>query len=150
MRTLHVTRYVGCPFSATIELAELALRDRRDLIVSAAPALRERASVSFRRVKDRDDQTRRHDALLLAWRPHHMTLFPDFHGVLTVRPKHQGVWLRIQGSYEPPLGLCGRVFDALLGRAIARLTLKRLAADLAVKIEARWAAIRSGSKDVSG
>ena len=91
-------------------------------------------------VEDATDEVRKHDALEIRWSPKHYALFPDFQGLLTVRPHQAGSYLRIEGAYEPPFGILGRLFDALIGRALARLTLARLLRDLRVDIEARNAA----------
>lgn len=136
--TLHVTRFVDCPFSAVIEFAERALRERPSIVFSPAPAIREPGDLRTELTDDLTDRTRKHDALMLAWKPSLTRLFPDFHGVLTVRPQGRGAWLRIRGSYEPPFGFAGRVFDALAGRVIARLTLMRLLRGIARDAEHRW------------
>lgn len=143
LTTVRATRFVECPFSAVIEYAEEALRRRDNIIVSAAPALGELVHVTSQVSDDVSDPVRRHDALLLAWRPY-SPFFPDFHGALTVRPKGRGAWLRIQGSYEPPLGIAGRAFDALVGRRIAYFTLARLVRDIARSAEQRWRQVRAG------
>lgn len=143
MTTVRATRFVECPFSAVIDYAEEALRRRQDIIVSAAPAFGELVHVTARISDDVSDPVRRHDALLLAWRPY-SPLFPDFHGALTVRPQGRGAWLRIQGSYEPPLGVAGRAFDSLVGRRIAYLTLTRLLREIAHSAERRWRQVRAG------
>lgn len=143
MTTVRATRFVECPFSAVIDYAEEALRRRQNIIVSAAPALGELVHVTAQISDDVSDPVRRHDALLLAWRPY-SPLFPDFHGALTVRPKGRGAWLRIQGSYEPPLGIAGRTFDALVGRRIAYFTLARLLREIAHSAERRWRQVQAG------
>lgn len=143
MTTVRVTRFVNCPFSAVIEFAEETLRGRGDIMLSPAPPLRQHAHLDSQLAEDLTDTSRKHDALLLAWKPSLARLFPDFHGALTVRPKGRGAWLRIQGSYEPPFGVAGRIFDALAGRLIAQLTLMRLLRDIARTAEQRWRAFRA-------
>lgn len=140
--TVRVTRFVDCPFSAVIEFAEETLRGRRDITLSPAPPLRHHVHLDSQLTDDLTDTSRKHDALLLAWQPSLARLFPDFHGALTVRPKARGAWMRIQGSYDPPFGLAGRIFDALAGRFIAQLTLMRLLRDIAHTAERRWHACR--------
>lgn len=143
MTTVRITRFTNCPFSAVIEFAEEALRGRRDITLSPAPPLRQQVYLDSRVTDDLTDTARKHEALLLAWTPSFTKLFPDFHGVLTVRPKGRGAWLRLQGSYEPPLGAAGRIFDALAGRFIAKRTLRRLLRDVAETVEQRWRAFRA-------
>lgn len=129
MTTVRTTCFVDCPFSGVIEFAEDALRSRQSITLATAD--------------DVSDRVRRHDALIVAWKPAIAFLFPDFRGALTVRPKGRGAWLRVQGSYEPPLGLFGRLFDAVFGQFIARLTLARLLAGVAREVECRWRTYRT-------
>ena|SRR5690348_16556709 len=142
MTTVHAGKYVACPFSASIEYAENTLRERRELVVSPGPALGERVQMDAKATDDLTDSVRRHDALLLAWQPKHTTMFPDFHGALTVRPKLSGSYLRLQGSYDPPAGVVGRAFDAIFGRAIATLTMRRLLNEIGKSVERQWTAFR--------
>ncbi len=138
---MRATRFVDCPFSAVIEFAEEALRERPDVTLSPAPRLARHVCVASQVCEDVSDPVRRHDALLLAWRPP-SPLFPDFHGAFTVRPKGRGAWLRVQGSYEPPFGALGRAFDSLFGRRIARRTLEHLLRDISESAEHRWRSFR--------
>lgn len=141
MTKVRATRFVDCPFSAVIEFAEESLRRRPDIRLAAAPALGEHANVTARLTDDTTDFSRKHEALLLAWQPRH-AIFPRFEGALTVRPKRGGAWMRLRGTYEPPLGRLGGVFDALFGRAIARLTLRMLLREIGADVERRWSAFR--------
>lgn len=142
MTTVRATRFCDCPFSAVVEFSEEALRTRPDVTLSIAPATGARVHVESQLTDDVSDISRKHDALLLSWKPPVAQLFPDFHGVLTVRPAGRGSQMRIQGSYEPPFGLAGRVFDTLAGQFIARLTLRRLLRDIAGVVEHRWKVFR--------
>ena len=140
---VHATRYVDCPFSAVIEYVDEALRRRIDLAVSPAPLLSARVRMRLRVVDDLTDPVRRHDALLVAWRPAMPRLFPAFRGALTVRPKGRGAWLRIRGSYQPPFGTLGRLFDAVAGRTLALRTLDRLLQEIVLEVEAAWQTFRA-------
>ena len=152
MRDLVVSRYCDCPFSAVIDFAEKTLEHQRGMQVSPGPALTENVIHSTKLVGDRTDRARLHDALLLVWKPEHRTVFPDFHGVLTVRPLRRGASIRLQGRYEPPFGVAGKLFDAVAGRYIAKRTLKRLLDQLVVDIEARYVIERlmNRHREVSG
>ncbi len=143
MSEVRVRRYCACPFSAVIEFAEKALRKSPQMRISPGYAVSENVKATAAVVDDRSDGVRRHDALLLAWRPDHRLLFPEFRGVLTARPRQRGVWLRLDGSYDPPLGFFGRAFDLVFGRAIVHATMARLLAQLGGEIEAQWADFRA-------
>jgi hypothetical protein len=140
---LHERRFVACPFSAALEFAESAVNRRSGLFLSPAPPLGEHADVAVASTPDSSDDVRKHDALLIAWRPQRTRFFPDFHGVLTVRPEHAGVTLQLDGVYEPPYGALGKAFDLLGGRSIARHTMQNLLRDLGADIEAEYRQERS-------
>lgn len=146
MTQIHVTRYARCPFSAAVELAEKAMAGRSDLFVTPSPPFGEHVRFAAVSAPDRSDESRKHDALLLAWRPETPNIFPEFRGVLTVRPKDHGVWLRLTGSYVPPYGKPGKVFDFFFGRALARRTVRRLLDEVAAAIEAAYGQERQHAK----
>jgi hypothetical protein len=141
MSEVRVTRYCECPFSTAIDLAQRALRERH-MQVSPVETVAENVAHATKVVDDGTDRTRLHDALLLAWKPEHRGLFPDFTGVLTVRPKDRGVWMRLQGRYNPPFGIAGKLFDVVAGQRIAERTVRRLLGDVVNDIEAKWSAAR--------
>lgn len=141
MSEVRVTSYCECPFSTAIDLAQRALRERH-MQVSPVETVAENVAHTTKIVDDGTDRTRIHDALLLAWKPEHRGLFPDFTGVLTVRPKDRGVWMRLQGRYNPPFGIAGKLFDVVAGQRIAERTVRRLLGDVINDIEAKWNAAR--------
>ena len=140
MTVVRVQRWVDCPFSAVIEFAGVILHDRGDVTVSPVPLVGEHVSVQSSEARDYTDTVRHHEALLLAWQPPHRNLFPNFRGVFTVRPKRGGAWLRLQGEYSPPLGRMGALFDALVGRLVARQTMARFLKEIACAVEHKWRA----------
>lgn len=142
MTQLREKHYVACPFSAAVELAERAAKRHARMYLTPAAPLGERARFTVASTPDSSDEVRKHDALLLAWRPQTAGVFPDFHGVLTVRPNHAGVTLQLDGAYDPPFGAFGKVFDVLAGRRIARQTMRHLLDDFAREIEDEYATER--------
>lgn len=75
----------------------------------------------------------------VGWEPEADGVYPSFSGVLTVRADEDGEFaiLELTGSYAPPLGTGGALFDKALGKTIAVSTvqalLTRIAADLATR-----------------
>jgi hypothetical protein len=65
-----------------------------------------------------------------AWRPAWRG-FPSFGATLTVRPAGQETELVLEGSYEPPGGAVGRVFDRIVGQKLAARTMDALLDQLA-------------------
>jgi hypothetical protein len=58
-------------------------------------------------------------------------LFPTFDGGLELYRDGRGTALRLVGSYQPPLGLLGRVGDGLGGHRIVMASLNQFLADVA-------------------
>ncbi|HVA26930.1 MAG TPA: hypothetical protein VNF68_02055 [Candidatus Baltobacteraceae bacterium] len=85
-------------------------------------------------VDDDSDTVRKHDALLLHWLAP-SRLFPSLEALLTVRPHAPGTIVRLTGRYTPPYGLAGMLFDLVVGRIIATLTLRRLLTRLVKQVE---------------
>jgi hypothetical protein len=65
-----------------------------------------------------------------AWRPAWRG-FPSFGATLTVRPAGQETELVLEGSYEAPGGVVGRVFDRIVGQKLAARTMAALLDQLA-------------------
>jgi hypothetical protein len=145
MSEVRVTSYCECPFSIAMEFAQRSLKESGRMQVSPVSAAAESVTHATKVVDDGTDSARLHDALLLAWKPDHGSAFPDFRGVLTVRPKDRGVSMRLQGNYEPPFGLAGRLFDRLAGHRIASRTMQRLLDSVIADVEAKWSVARRNS-----
>jgi len=56
--------------------------------------------------------------------------FPKFSGTIAVDAADRGSYLHLYGSYDPPLGKIGDVFDAVVGRRIARESAQALLVDI--------------------
>ncbi len=138
MSEVRVTSYCECPFSTVMEFAERSLKERGQMQVSPVSSVAENVTHATRIVDDATDTARIHDALLLAWKPDHDAAFPGFRGVLTVRPQNRGVSMQLQGNYDPPFGLAGKLFDVVAGNRIAKLTTGRLLHQLIKDVEAKW------------
>ncbi len=75
--------------------------------------------------------------IAVTWRAEHeQEPFPIFTGTLGLEaatPK--ACALTLDGTYEPPLGIAGKVFDAALGRRIAEATAEQLLKEIGGSIE---------------
>jgi len=74
----------------------------------------------------------------LAWRPvHGGGMIPSFSGHLTIAAdkSDDSCHLVLQGTYEPPLGAIGALFDAVVGKSIAHATAQRLVKRIGRRIE---------------
>lgn len=64
-------------------------------------------------------------------------LLPHFHGTVRFRIAGSATRVLVEGSYRPPFGSLGRLFDHLVGCHIARASVRDLARRLADYLEAR-------------
>ena len=68
--------------------------------------------------------------MAFAWRPAWHG-FPSFGATLTVRTVGEETELVLEGSYEPPGGVVGRLFDRVVGQKLAARTMDALLDQLA-------------------
>ena len=148
-----VERIVRCPFSVAHDYAEDFFTHAargvelnvplRDLTVTRAGRLRQRVRLVAERVRDEHDPGRAHDALEIDWRAG-TRFFPDFHGMMRLRiDTVETTRLCLEGTYQPPFGPFGLVFDVVAGRRIARATLRDLLERLGDAMERREAEFRA-------
>ena len=85
------------------------------------------------------------------WKPEGGGPFPDFSGVITVEQdeRYGSCALVLEGSYKPPLGTVGEVFDAAMGRRIAKRTARELLRMLRKRLEADWSSAQYRGADGS-
>lgn len=76
----------------------------------------------------------------VTWRPEGGAFFPSFDGRLTVRhdEQYKQCVLELEGSYRPPLGAAGAVFNRLIGRTIAAATARELLERFGSLMEERY------------
>ena len=161
----HVSRVevnldVAVPFSEAEGYADDFLSDAerrgfhvhvplRDLLPHVTGKIRKPVQMVFARHGDELEQGRLHDAMLIEWTATGTRLFPQFHGTLRLRiAGASATRLTLEGAYRPPLGRVGRVFDRVIGRRIARATMRELLDRVAGAMEAREADYRA--REVSG
>ncbi len=125
------------PFSSVIEYAAEFFTEHPNLGVTALPAMTARVRTNAEVKEDHTDPVRRHDALRISWVPR-WPLFPNFEGLLTVRPSDSNATLGLEGSYDPPGGSFGKVFDRVIGQQLAMRTMANLMHRLARHIEVRY------------
>jgi hypothetical protein len=147
-------RVVRCPFSVAHEYAEEFFRDisargaevrvrLRDLVPTLGGRLKRPVQIELGRQADEGEAGRAHDEFEICWTAG-TRFFPDFRGALRLRiASVEETRLSLEGEYRPPFGAPGVVFDALVGRRIARATMKDLLDRLARAMERREAEFRS-------
>ena len=133
MDMVQLTRDVYCPFTEAVPLIQ---RFYRTVPVRIGPFAFMEFDVEADVVETRDytDETRIHDALAIRWRRRGGVPAPSFSGLITARPNGPSTEIRIEGHYTPPLGVLGAIFDAVIGKHIARWTLERFLDQIAAFI----------------
>ena len=93
-------------------------------------------TVSFGPAHRASDMTPRFD---VHWDTESGGLYPAFDGFLVVGADedYSAFWLRLEGQYQPPFGVAGRVFDAIRGHRVAREMARRVLAKMRAEIEVR-------------
>jgi len=149
MTSLLQRQTVPCPYGMARKFLEIELVGGAD-----EPSVRWTLRIgpvpgAFELAKDVDvTVTRGHDPLHfdqpwnLEWTPHAGGPYPSFSGTLTVRADEDWNAARLEliGSYDPPFGPAGLIFDAIAGTRIARATAKTLLADISRRLLARYGA----------
>ena len=76
-------------------------------------------------------------ALRITWMPEGTTIFPTFQGTLAIwRDDDPSVTqIELDGTYEPPFGAAGQIFDAAIGQRIAQATAREFLKDVKGAIE---------------
>ncbi|SRR5579872_491002 len=76
----------------------------------------------------------------VTWHPLPGGVYPSFSGILTVRADedYTKAILELAGTYVPPLGVPGLVFDKALGQRIASTTMHELLAKIAKGMMERY------------
>jgi hypothetical protein len=148
VRTIRETVDVGCPFSAAADFATRYLETRAQsglstILVPLAPApfslwTQKRVEVTVRTGLDSTDPARRHEALWVDFEPQGPFPFPRFHTRVTFRPYNTRTRVSLEGVYQPPLGLAGRVVDALVGGNVARRAMRALLEQIRKSLESQW------------
>jgi hypothetical protein len=97
------------------------------------------AIVGLKRVHRPEDMTPRY---AIHWEAEGGGLYPNFDGELNVDADedYNAFWFVLNGSYVPPGGVAGQLFDAAIGRRVAEATARGLLGEMRVETEAIFAA----------
>jgi len=143
-RQIAASAVARCPMSVATAYAQSFLRLAEaggpEARVFAGP-LRRSVRMTFGSSIDTTEPGRVNEQLQIRWSGR-TTWLPDFAGTLHFRiASIQTTMLMLNGSYAPPGGRAGAIFDALLGKRIAQATandfVRRIAAELE-RSETEW------------
>ena len=115
-------------------------------IVLRAGEATQPAIVRLERVHRPEDMTPRY---AIHWEAESGGPYPDFDGELNVEADedYNAFWFLLNGSYEPPGGVAGQLFDAAIGHRIARATARGLLSQMRVETEALFATQETTKRD---
>ena len=151
MSTLFHRRYLACPYDRARSILEETLQE---LATTGRPVI-QRLRVPFP-VRDGSGPSIEKDVTVtygvgkdplhfdqpwaLHWTPTNGGAFPEFNGTLTVRADEDYTTcaLELRGTYEPPLGIPGTMFDSVLGSRIASATAREFLKEIGMRIEERY------------
>ncbi|HET9029896.1 MAG TPA: hypothetical protein VFN49_06935 [Candidatus Aquilonibacter sp.] len=151
MSTLFHRRYLACPYDRARLALHDALNDFAETgepqlarlrvplpgVETAGPALEKDVVLTYGHGTDplHFDQP-----WTVRWAPSNGGPFPTFNGTLTVRADedYSTCALELRGTYEPPLGAAGAMFDTVLGSRIASATARELLREVGSRIEQRY------------
>jgi hypothetical protein len=153
---LRVEASVACPLSLVVDEAHVIFPlleapspgvrvELRDLGVPLGLGLSHRVVTTFRRECDLQERGRPHDEIVFGWDADSF-LLPNFSGTLRFRVDTvDRTRLLLEGSYVPPFGAAGAMFDRVAGRRLALATLERIVHRLADQLESLWTAERASA-----
>ena len=131
------TMEVNVPRERALDGAAAFFRGRApDFKVQALGSTTAPVELRYSLLDDWTHLVKRHAGLAFAWRPF-TRAFPKFGAMLTVRPHDGASILSLEGSYEPPGGWFGKVFDRIVGERMANRTIDTLLLEIKDYIEER-------------
>jgi len=140
---ISVEKRCACPFSIAQEYAQQYLQraeaggaEPLAVYPFALPffSLRRSVAMSFSLASDETEPGRAHDQVIVRWTSG-FALLPDFRGTIRFRPEHNETLVMIDGTYKPPFGRPGAVFDRLIGKWIATSTVSDLLRRITASLE---------------
>ncbi len=147
MRPLKASILVLCPQSVAISWAQRYFDDRHRIIPIGLPLRAFRlptfvhifrivtVEVKVVSIAKASSTPRIEQELHLKFNGTHNGPFPRITGVLTAQAHSTHAMLEFTGSYTPPFGMAGMLFDRLVGRHIGRLLVQTLLSDIQHYIE---------------
>lgn len=145
--SVRVEQIADCPYSVAQSYAEdyLAAAQRGgepETVVRAGP-VHVPVRFGFEIRNDDRDPGRQHEEIVLRWTAQ-SALLPNFAGTLRFRIHGAHTRFILEGTYTPPGGMFGVLFDRIAGRFIARATAADLVTHVVLRAQAREAAWRAG------
>jgi hypothetical protein len=152
MTEVFGTTQVKAPYSVALDAIVRILRAKKNRVMLVVPlktlgfgtnlGLEREVNVNFLPVRGHKGERLLYDELQLKWEPAAGGPFPTFAGSLKMHPLGLDTELVLSGEYQPPLGLVGEAFDAVIGKRIAEATAQMLLETIKQNLEADFAAVK--------
>lgn len=152
MTEVFGTITVKSPYSVAMDAIVRYLRARKNLLLLTVPlkklglgtsvGLEREVKVDFVPLRGHKGERLLHDEMHLSWEPTGGGPFPKFIGALKMHPLSNDTELVLSGEYQPPMGVVGEAFDAVIGKRISEATAQTLLEELKEGLEADFAAVK--------
>jgi|SRR5579872_834458 len=152
MTEVYGTTTVNAPYSVALDSIVRRLRVKKNVIKLSVPlaklgfganlGIEREVNVSFVPVHGHKGERLLHDELQFAWEPAGGGPFPTFNGTMKMHPIGLNTEIVLSGEYQPPFGVVGEAFDAVIGKRIAEATAKMLLEMLQQELEADFSAVK--------
>lgn len=144
---LHLARYFRARGNSDGDVARLNLRAEVPLLGVKDAVRLELTAIATLVPRHAPGDMLPHYAV--SWAPEENGPYPKFAGELSIEntDDYSSFYLVLKGNYEPPLGVVGAAFDAVVGHRIAQSTARNLLATIADSIEAGFIAIETTKTD---
>lgn len=132
---------VLCPFDQIEEamqtyLATLVIDDGKALVALRAPFGDMVVERSAELTLTHSHAIPGYEIMTIAWVPHDGGLFPRFDGKLCIEDMGGNYCrLDLNGSYLPPLGVAGKMFDSVIGHRLAVDAARELLDEIRIGVE---------------
>jgi hypothetical protein len=152
MTEVYGTATVNAPYSVALDSIVRRLRVKKNILKLSVPLAKlgfganlgidRDVEVKFVPVHGHKGERLLHDELQFVWEPAGGGPFPTFTGTLKMHPLGTQTEIVLSGEYEPPFGVVGEAFDAVIGKRIAEATAQMLLDMLQLELEADFAAVK--------
>ncbi|MBV8583507.1 MAG: hypothetical protein JO241_05875 [Candidatus Eremiobacteraeota bacterium] len=143
---------VKAPYSVAMDAIVRYLKAKKNRIVLVVPlkalglgtslGLEREVDVAFLPLRGHKGERLLHDELQLSWTPTGGGPFPNFTGALKMHPLGNDTELVLSGEYQPPMGVVGEAFDAVIGKRMSEATAQELLEAIRSGLEADFAAVK--------
>ncbi|MGA3036579.1 MAG: hypothetical protein ABSE64_03760 [Vulcanimicrobiaceae bacterium] len=152
MTEVYGTITVKAPYSVALDSIVRRLRLKEHRLKLSVPlatlgfganlGIEREVDVKFVAVHGHKGERILHDELQFVWEPEGGGPFPTFTGTLKMHPLGNDSEIVLSGEYQPPLGIVGEAFDAVIGKRIAEATCQVLLDTLQQELEADFSAVK--------